>query len=162
MFWNWIKASGIVFFISLEILLALLTKDVLDSWFPDILCGFCVESGSQITAKTRNNRDDEFKVDEEVPLFLYTCNTCKPSLLLESSTSVPGIYRTLKKQYFFTSFVQDSYTCNHMAFECKYDAQRGSLGTLLDLIVIPFFSIQFWRFKISCPFSQSLNLFNYW
>ncbi|XP_024965721.1 probable protein ABIL5 [Cynara cardunculus var. scolymus] len=35
------------------------------------------------------NRDDEFKVDEEVPLFLYTCNRYKPSLLLESSTSVP-------------------------------------------------------------------------
>ncbi|KAI3771488.1 hypothetical protein L6452_02653 [Arctium lappa] len=53
--------------------------------FPDILRVF---AWSQITAKARN-REDEFKVDEEVPLFLYTCNSYKPSLPLESSVSVP-------------------------------------------------------------------------
>ncbi|KAJ9548714.1 hypothetical protein OSB04_021257 [Centaurea solstitialis] len=43
----------------------------------------------KLNQSLRNSKDDEFKVDEEVPLFLYTCNNYKPSLLLQSSSSLP-------------------------------------------------------------------------
>ncbi|GJW57913.1 probable protein ABIL5 isoform X2 [Tanacetum coccineum] len=44
------------------------------------------------------NEKHEFKVDEEVPLFLYTCNRYKPSSLLEASKSVVPVRDNLALQ----------------------------------------------------------------
>ncbi|KAI3513748.1 hypothetical protein L1887_11876 [Cichorium endivia] len=46
------------------------------------------ESESVVGMKNMNG-NNEFKVDEEVPLFLYTCNGYKPSLMLKCSSSIP-------------------------------------------------------------------------
>ncbi|KAL8237066.1 hypothetical protein R6Q59_018147 [Mikania micrantha] len=47
---------------------------------------------------------DEFKVDEEVPLFLYTCNHYKPYLLLEGSKSFLPVRDNLSVQSRSESF----------------------------------------------------------
>ncbi|PWA34936.1 hypothetical protein CTI12_AA614300 [Artemisia annua] len=44
------------------------------------------------------NENPEFNVDEEVPLFLYTCNRYKPSSLLEASKSVLPVRDNLALQ----------------------------------------------------------------